>query len=170
MGIRLEFVLITMVIGIISGSLMLKLRNAPVSTATFTKEAEFTDTTLIEVDTENMKNSMYGTYGVIDNRVLTLHNLVYQGNNIEYISAKEGRLDGDMLYLDGDVVIQEEDGYKYDTQHAIYNRGTEILNITSPFVGVKEKNVIKGESLEYDTRQKKAYGTTVDTIFYTPDK
>jgi|AGBJ01.1.fsa_nt_gi hypothetical protein len=170
MGIRLEFVLITVVIGIISGSLMLKLRDTPVSTETFTKEAEFTDTTLIEVDTEDMRNKIYGTYGVIDKGVLKLHNLVYQGNNIEYISANEGTLEGDMLYMDGDVVIQEEGGYKYETQHALYNSATEILKITAPFIGVKDKNIIKGKSLEYDTRQKKATGTTVGTIFYTPEK
>lgn len=170
MGIRLELVLITVVIGIISGSFMLKIDNTSMSATSFTKEAEFTDTTLIEVDTADMRNRMYGTYGVIDKGVLTLHNLRYQGNNVESILANKGRLDGDMLYLDGDVEIQEGSGYKYDTEHAIYNRETEILNITSPFIGVKGKNIIKGESMEYDTRQKKASGTTVDTIFYTPDK
>jgi hypothetical protein len=170
MGIRLEFVLITVVIGIISGSFILKIGNAPESTTTFTKEAEFTDTTLIEVDTDNMKNRMYGTYGVIDKRILTLHNIVFEGSNVESISAIHGRLDGDMLYLDGDVVIRDEGGYTYETQHAVYNRDTEILNITSPFIGVKGKNVIKGKTLEYDMRQKKATGTTVGTIFYTPDK
>ncbi|HEY9190947.1 MAG TPA: LPS export ABC transporter periplasmic protein LptC [Sulfurovum sp.] len=170
MGIRLEFVLITVVIGIISGSFMLKIDNTPVSAASFTKEAEFTDTTLIEVDTADMRNRMYGTYGVMDKGVLTLHNIRYQGNNIESLSAIHGRLEDHMLYLDGDVEIQEEGGYKYETQHAVYNRETEILNITSPFIGVKGNNVIKGTSMEYDTRQKKASGTTVDTIFYTPDK
>jgi len=149
---------------------MLKIDNAPVSATSFTKEAEFTDTTLIEVDTADMRNWMYGTYGVIDKGVLTLHNIRYNGNNIESILANRGRLDGEMLYLDGDVEIQDESGYKYDTQHAVYNRETQILNITSPFIGVKGQNTIKGKSMEYDMRQKKASGTTVDTIFYTPDK
>jgi len=30
--------------------------------------------------------------------------------------------------------------------------------------------MIEGESMEYDTRKKKATGTTVGTVFYTPDK
>jgi len=170
MGIRLEFVLIIAVIGIISASFLLELADTPESSKTFTKEAEFTDTTLIEVDTEHMKNRIYATYGIIDNGVLTLDNVVFQDGNLQSVYGNESRLEGDMLYLDGDVVLQEKGGYRYETQHAVYNKKTEILNITAPFIGVKDKNVVKGESLEYDMRNKKVYGTTVGTIFYTPDK
>jgi lipopolysaccharide export system protein LptA len=170
MGIKLEFVLIIAIVGIIVGSLMLKIRNAPVPTQVLTKEVEFINTILIEVDTENMKSRAYATYGVRDQGVLTLDNIVYLGETIESLSANKARLKGDFLHLDGDVVLQERGGYKYETQHAIYNKKTEILNITSPFVGVKGQNIVQGESMEYNTREKKATGTTVGTVFYTPDK
>jgi lipopolysaccharide export system protein LptA len=170
MGIKLELILTIAIIGIISGALMLKLRNTPVPTQVFTKEVEFTNTILIEVDTENMKSRVYTTYGVRDKDVLTLDNIVYLGDTIESLSANKARLKGDFLHLDGNVVLQEKGGYKYETQHAIYNKKTEILNITSPFTGVRGQNMIKGESMEYDTRKKKATGTTVGTVFYTPDK
>lgn len=170
MGIKLEFVLIIAIIGIISGSLMLKLRNVPVPTKVLTKEVKFTNTVLIEVDTENMKSRAYATHGVRDQGVLTLDNIVYLGDTVESLSASKARLKGDFLHLDGNVVLQEKGGYKYETQHAIYNKKTEILNITSPFTGVRGQNMIEGESMEYDTRKKKATGTTVGTVFYTPDK
>jgi lipopolysaccharide export system protein LptA len=170
MGIKLEHVLIIAIIGIIAGSLMLKLRNAPVTTTVLTKEVEFTNTTLIEVDTDDMKSRAYATYGLRDKGILTLDNIKYLGDNIESLSANKGTFEGDFLHLDGNVVLQEKGGYKYETQHAIYNKKTEILNITSPFTGVRGQNVIEGESLEYDTRKKKATGTTVGTVFYTPDK
>lgn len=170
MGIKLEFVLIIAIIGIISGALMLKIRNTPAPIKVFTKEVEFTNTTLIEVDTDNMKSRAYVTYGARDKGVLTLENIVYLGDNIESISANKARYEGDILHLDGDVVMQEKGGYKYETQHAIYNKETEILNITSPFTGVRGQNFIQGKSLEYDMRKKKATGTTVGTVFYTPDK
>lgn len=170
MGIRLEFVLIVAVIGIISASYMLELEDTPVPSKTFTKEAEFTNTALIEVDTKHMRNRVYATYGVIDKGVLTLDNIVFQDGNLQSVYANESRLEGDILYLDGDVVLQEKGGYRYETQHALYDKKTEILKITAPFVGVKNKNVIKGESLEYDMRAQKVYGTTVDTVFYTPEK
>lgn len=149
---------------------MLKLRNAPVATQVLTKEVEFTNTTLIEVDTDDMKSRAYTTHGVRDKGILTLDNIIYLGENIESLSANKGTFEGDILHLDGDVVMQERGGYKYETQHAIYNKKTELLNITSPFIGVRGQNVVEGESLEYDTRKKKATGTTVGTVFYTPDK
>jgi hypothetical protein len=101
---------------------------------------------------------------------LTLENLVYLSDNIESLSANNGIYYGDKLYLDGDVILHEKGGYKYQTQHAIYDQKTEILNITAPFIGVKGLNMIQGETLEYDTRKKKASGSTVGTVFYTPDK
>jgi lipopolysaccharide export system protein LptA len=170
MGIKLEFILIIAIIGIIAGSLMLKLRNVPVPTKVLTKEVKFTNTTLIEVDTSNISSRAYTTHGVRDQGVLTLDNIVYLGDTIESLSANKARLKDEFLHLDGDVVVQERGGYKYETQHAIYNKKTEILNITSPFTGVRGQNIIQGESMEYDTRKKKATGTTVGTVFYTPDK
>ena len=170
MGIKLEFVLIIAIIGIMAGSLMLKLRNTPVPTQVSTKEIEFINTTLIEVDTENMKSRAYATHGVRDQGVLTLDNIVYLGDHIESLSANKARLKGDFLHLDGDVVLQEKDGYKYETQNAIYNKKTGILNITSHFTGVRGQNFVQGESMAYDTHKKKATGTTVGTVFYTPDK
>ncbi|MBT8348180.1 MAG: LPS export ABC transporter periplasmic protein LptC [Sulfurovum sp.] len=170
MGVKLEVILTSAIIGIISGALLLKLGNTPVPTQVFTKEIEFTNTTLIEVDTDKMKSRAYTTYGVRDKDVLTLDKIVYTGDRIESLSANKARFKDDFIHLDGDVVMQEKDGYKYETQHAIYNKETEILNITSPFTGVRGQNRIKGESMEYNTRKKKATGTSVGTVFYTPDK
>jgi len=170
MGIKLEHIIIIGIVGIIIGAFMIKVRNAPPPVKGFTKELEFTDTTLIEVDTENLKTRAYLTYGVRDRGILTINDLVYMSDNIESLSANNGVYYGDKLYLDGDVVLQEQGGYKYDTQHAIYNQKNEILYITAPFVGVKGQNIIKGESLHYDLRKKKAFGKTVGTVFYTPDK
>ena len=170
MAVKLEHILIVSIIGIIIGAFMIKVRNAPPPLKGFTKELEFTDTTLIEVDTDTMKSRAYLTYGVRDRGILTMEDLVYLNENIESLSANNGVYFEDKLYLDGDVVLHEKGGYRYDTQHAIYNQKTEILHITAPFTGVKDQNFIQGESLEYDTRKKKASGTTVGTVFYTPDK
>lgn len=170
MGIKLEYILTIAIIGIISGALMLKLQNAPAPGKAFTKELEFTDTTLTEVDTDNMNSRIFGTYGVRDKGVLQVENIHYFDDTIESLSADKGKLEGDILQLDGHVVMQEQGGYTYKTEHAVYNKKSEILNITAPFTAIRGQNVIKGKSLEYDTRQKKATGQTVDTVFYTPDK
>ncbi|GIT98013.1 LPS export ABC transporter periplasmic protein LptC [Sulfurovum sp. TSL1] len=170
MGIKLEYILTIAIIGIISTALMLRLQNASVPGKVFTKELEFTDTTLTEVDTDTMKSRIFGTYGARDKGVLKVENIRYFDNNIKSLSADKGKLEGDMLRLDGHVVMQEHTGYRYETEHAIYNKKSEILHITAPFTGIRGQNIIKGKSLEYDARQKKATGQTVDTVFYTPEK
>ena len=170
MGIKLQFILIIVIVAIVSGAFLIKVRNTLPPTQVFSKELEFTDTTLIEVDTGDLKSRAYLTYGVRDKGILSSENIVYLSDTVEYLSAKNSVYYGDKLYLDGDVVLHEKDGYKYKTQHAIYDQKTEVLHITSPFVGVKGKNVIEGKTLEYDTRSKKASGKTVGTVFYIPDK
>ncbi len=170
MGIKLEYILTIAIIGIISGALMLKLQDAPVESKSFTKELEFTDTTLTEVDTDTMNSRIYSTYGVRDKGVLKVENIRYFDEDIESLSADKGKLEGDILQLDGHVVLQEKSGYTYETEHAVYNKKSEILNITAPFTGIRGQNTIRGTSMEYDARKKKATGQTVDTVFYTPDK
>lgn len=170
MGIKLELLLIIAITGIIAGTLILKLRDTPVAMKVLTKEIEFTNTTLTEVDTNNMKGRIETTHGISEKDLLTLDNIVYTSDSIESLSANQARMKGDFLLLDGDVVLHEKGGYKYYTQHAVYNKQTEILHITSPFKGVKGQNVVHGESMEYNLREKKAIGTTVGTIIYTPDK
>jgi lipopolysaccharide export system protein LptA len=101
---------------------------------------------------------------------MTLDNIIYMSPNIKSIVAKKAQIEGHLLYLDGDVVLQEKEGYRYETQHAMYNDDTKILKITSPFVGVKGDNTIEGETLEYDTRKKKATSLSVGTVFDIPDK
>jgi hypothetical protein len=170
MAIKLEHVLIVLIVVLVSGVFMIKIHNAPPPVQSFSKELEFTKTTLIEVDTNDMLSRAYIEHGIRDRGILTLADIVYISDNIESLSANNGIYYENKLYLDGDVILQEKGGYRYKTEHAIYDQKTEILSITSPFTGVKGLNMIKGESLEYDTRQKKASGSTVGTVFYTPDK
>ena len=170
MGIKLEFVLTFAIVGIIAGALLLRLTNTNKKYEVFTKELEFKNTTLIEVDTDKVLSRSYGTYGVRDKGVFSLENLEYSTETIEKLVAKKGKFKGDILYLDGSVVLEEKGGYIYKTEHAKYNQKTEILNITAPFTGQRDKNLIKGNRLRYDTRKKEAYGTKIDSVLYTTEK
>lgn len=170
MGLKLEFILIVAIVGILAGSLLLRLSRTETKMEAFNKEMEFTNTTLIEVNTHKVLSNSYGTYGVRNQGVLTLKNLEYSTDTIELLVAKQGKFKGDILYLDGSVVLSEEDGYTYKTEHANYNQKTDILNITAPFVGIRDKNIIKGNTLRYDTRKKEAFGTKIDSVLYTTEK
>ncbi len=159
-----------MIVLIISASLLVELNNTLKQRKAFTKDLEFSNTTFIEVDTQKMQGWAFGTFGVRDKGVLTLDNIVFHTDNIDSLIAKKGKYIKEILYLDGDVVMQEKNGYTYNTQHANYNQETEILNITSPFTAVRYQNVMKGKTLRYDTAKKEAFGTKVDAILYTTEK
>jgi len=170
MGVRLEIILSLAIVGIISGSLMVKLNKSSAENKIFTKELEFTNTTFTEVDTIKMQGTAYSTYGIRDNGILTLDNFVYYTETINSLVADKARYEGDIIYLDGDVMMEERDGHTYDTQHANYNQKTEIINITAPFVGVRDKNIYKGTTLWYNTRSKEAFGAMINAVVYTTKK
>ena len=170
MGLKIEWVLLVAIVVIVGGSFTIKLNDNANKHKSFTKELEFTYTTFTEVDTKKLQARAYGTSGMRDDGVLTINELVYQTETIESLVAKRGTYMGSVVYLEGDVVMDDTDGYTYETQQAEYNQETEILNITAPFVARREGNSIKGDTLTYDTRKKEVYGTIIDAIVYTVEK
>ncbi|MDQ7047369.1 MAG: LPS export ABC transporter periplasmic protein LptC [Sulfurovum sp.] len=148
----------------------MKLSNTLNKNKVFTKDLEFTDTTFIEVDTQKMQGWAFSTYGMHNKGILTLDNIVFHTDNIDSLVAKKGKFIKDVLYLDGDVLMHEKDGYTYKTQHANYNQKTEILNITAPFTSTRGQNIMHGKTLSYDTVNKKVFGVEINAILYTTKK
>jgi hypothetical protein len=170
MGLKLELVCTFAIVVIVMGAMTLEVDNTTVKSATFTKELEFTNTTFTEVDTQKLQGRAYGTYGVRDSGILSLDNLVYFTETIKYLIADKGKYVGDVLHLDGNIVLEEIQGYNYKTQKAAYNQETGILNVTAPFIATSDKNIFKGETLVYNTRTEKAHGTTINAVVYTAEK
>lgn len=170
MGLRLETVVVTAIIVITAGALTLEVDNRAKKSEVFTKELEFTNTTFTEVDTHKLQGRAYGTNGVRDNGVLDIDNLVYFTETIKYLVADKGKYIGDVIHLNGDVDLEEKEGYNYKTQQASYNQKTEVLNVTAPYVATRDKNIFKGDTLIYNTRSKDAYSTNVDAVVYTVEK
>lgn len=166
----LKFILTFLIIVIISVSLLVELTNTKNQGKAFTKNLEFTNTTFIEVNTEIMQGWIYATFGVRDQGVLTLENLVFHTDNIESLIANKGKLMNDVLFLDGDVMMQDKDGYTYKTQHANYHKKTEILNITAPFIALRAQDVIQGKTLRYNMVKKEIFASYVDAVLYSTEK
>ena len=170
MGLKLEIVCIIAIVVIVTGALTLEVDNSAVKNTIYTKELEFTNTTFTEVDTKKLQGRAYGTYGVRDSAVLSLDNLVYFTETIKYLIADKGVYVGDILKLEGNIVLEEQQGYNYKTQQASYDQKAEILNVMAPFIASRDKNIIKGDTLVYNTRKKEAYGTAIDAVLYTAEK
>lgn len=170
MGIKIEWVLLIITLIIISGSFNIKLNDTAGKTKPETKELEFNNTTFTEVDTHKLQGRAYGTHGIRDSGTLTVYNLKYHTDSIDSLVAKKGRYIGKTLYLEGDVILHQKEGYNYKTQQAEYNQETEVLNITAPFVATKERTIIRGDTLTYNVPKEEAYGTMIDATLYTVEK
>jgi len=170
MALRIEFVLALAIVMILVGSLTFKLNSSTNKMKSITKEMEFTDTTFTEVDTHKLQGRAYGTHGVRDAGILTIDNLFYETDVIESLVADKATYMGETIYLEGDVVLDQTTGYTYETDQAEYNQKSEILNITAPFVATRDKNIIHGDTLRYDTQKKEVYGTMTDATIYTIEK
>ena len=170
MGIRLEFILIIAIVFAVIVTMRVKLSNGIQKANPSTKELEFSNTIFIEVDREKMQARSFADYGVRDAGILSLNNLRYHTHNIELLLANKGTYRANILYLEGNVSVQEKDGFYYTTQYAKYNQKTEILNLTSTFRAKMDKNIITGKTLRYNALKKEVNATSADAIVYTTKK
>ena len=170
MGLKLETLITVVIIAILSVTLMVRFTHKSSNGERFTKELEFTDTTLTEVDTTIMQGRAFGSYGIRDAGVLTLHNIEYHTKNIELLRAKKGMYKGDKIYLDGNITLNQKEGFDYSAEHAVYDKKTKMLDITSEFSAIMDGNTIHGYTLHYDVQKKEAFGKWIDAVVYTTEK
>ena len=164
--VRVEPILIVLIVSIITLGVKIKLNSTTVKIVKSTKELDFYDTTIYEVDTKHLLDVIYTTYGVRDSGVLKMKNIKYHSDSVESLVSKKGRYVNDILYLTKDIVMIDN-GYKYTTQNLNYNQKTQILNITSPFKASNNINTFWGKSLKYYTNKKESYAKYTKAIFYT---
>lgn len=170
MGIKLEYIIIFTIILIVTVTTTTKLANKSSNSHFNTKELEFKDTTFIEVDTKKMYARSHCDHGVRVAGVLYLTHLNYHTNNIDLLLANKGTYKKNRLFLDGNISLQEKEGFLYKAEHANYNKTTEILHITSAFTAYMNKNIIHGEDLKYNAKKKEISATGIDALVYTVEK
>jgi len=170
MGLRIEFILSAAIVAIVGISIVLKLNSTTEKAQSSTKELEFTDTVFTEVDTLRLQGRAHGSYGVRDSGILTINSFSYTSDDVKSLTADKARYMTETIYLEGSVVLKQEEGYEYKTEEAEYNKKSALLNITAAFIATKEKNILRGDTLWYDTRKKEANGTMIRAVLYTIDK
>jgi hypothetical protein len=170
MGLKLEIILIIAMIAIVSVSVTVEIKNKQAIEKKSTVELEFTHTTFTEVDVNQTQGVSFGTYGIRDAGILTVDNLRYSSDDIKELRAKRGIYKGDRIYLDHNITVNQKAGFDYAAEHAIYDKKSEILYITSPFTSLMNENVVHGSALRYHMKSKKAFATDVDAVVYTKEK
>jgi hypothetical protein len=170
MGIRLEYI-ITIIIGFILVSFFLiNIEQKSLKKSEFTKELTFRDTRLIEVDTQKILGLAHSRYGEVEKKVLTLSDIVYHSDTVNLLRAKKGIYVGDYLQLEGNVTLNQKEGFYYKAQKATYNKKSELLTIDSPFEAYLNENVISGKNLIYDMKKKKITAQKIKAVVYTLEK
>jgi hypothetical protein len=170
MGIRLETILTFLIVAILAGTYWVKLDTSVASKSKSKKELEFTDTTFIEVDTNKTLGLAYSESGNYENRIWTLYKLTYHTDSINYLQANKGTYINNVIYMDGNVTLEEKEGYIYKAQHVKYDKDLEELEINSPFTGTLGKNTIKGNWLLYKTSLKEVFAQKVHAVIHTREK
>ncbi len=170
MGLKLEIVIIVMIAAILSFTYVVKITHDETAVKQFTKELEFTDTTFTEVDTNKTQGVAFGKYGVRNAGILTVYQLKYHTENLKLLTANKGIYKQEKMYLDENISVHQKEGFDYYAEHAVYNKKTEILDITSPFTAMMNRNIVHGKSLRYNMHRKEAFATQVDAVVYTKEK
>lgn len=170
MGIKLELLLVVLIVVMLSLAYTVKLSDDVSAKKASKKELEFTQTTFTEVDTQKLISTSFGTYGVREGGVLKIQNLIYHTASIDRLTADRGRYVREKVYLDGNVRMRQKEGFNYKAEHAIYDKKTEVLTITSKFTAVMNKNVVHGNTARYDTRKKILIAKEIDAVVYTAKK
>ncbi len=170
MGLKLELLLAVLIVLTSVVTMSVKLREPKTVEKSVQKEIEFTNTMFSEVTTKGVESIAFATYGVRINAEMFADNLVYHSKTIELLRARKGRYTSERIYLDGNVSLEQKEGFNYRTQHAYYDKPTAILYATSPFVATKGKSVIRGKRMAYRTRSKEIFATKVNAVVYTAEK
>jgi len=170
MGIKLEVFIVTAIVLIVSTTYFFKIENSNSAPSSSTKQLEFKNTTLIEVNTEKMLSNIVCSHGVKKNEILDLKEIIYHSKSINSLVAESGEYKNGIMYLDGGIKLQQKEGYVYHAEHAIYNTEKETLNIASEFTMYINKNTIRGRDLIYDAKTKVAKSKNINATVYTTEK
>ena len=166
MGLKFELLLVALVVLTSAVTMTTKLREHNSAGMVGEKELEFTETTFTEVSAQKRIGVSFAVQGVQYAGVLKAENVRYYNDTIEELTAKRGTYKGAFIYLDGDVLLYQKEGFSYFTQHAYYNKQTQML-YTTPFVARRGADVMHGKTLRYNTLTKEAYATAVNAELYT---
>lgn len=170
MGIRLESIIATIIGLILVSFFLIKVEQPSLQKSDESKELTFTDTRLIEVDTKNILSLAHSRYGEAEEKALTLSDIVYHTDRMNLLRAQKGRYQGDYLYLEGNVTLNQKEGFDYRAQKATYNKKRQILTIDSLFEAQLDENTISGENLVYDVKKKKSTAYKIKAVLYTFEK
>lgn len=168
--LKIEWLAIVMILVMLGVSYLIKVENDKAKNNNSAKEFEVFDSVTVEVNQTAVKSKLYSDYTVQKNGSMQMIWMTYSGKTSKELKSKFGRSIGDKFYLDVNVTLLQNNGYYYETDHAIYDKKSDFFYTTSPFVAyVHGGNIIHGTNLNYNIKEKITTAENVDAVFYTKD-
>lgn len=170
MDIRLEHIISTIIGLILISFFLIKIDQKSLQKSENGKQLTFSDTRLIEVDTQKILGLSHSRFGEVENKTLTLSDIVYHTDRVNLLRAKKAIYEGDFLQLEGNVTLNQKEGFDYMAERATYNKKSQILTIESPFEAHLNENTISGTNLVYDMKAKTVTAQHIKAVVYTLEK
>ena len=164
---KIEFLSISMILVMLGVSYLVKVKNEKAKESRTTKKIEIFDSVTIEVNSTNITSVLYSDHILREGDKLKMTNITYQGNSAKELKSKYGHTIGDKFYLDINVTLLQDNGYRYKAQHAIYDKAIGFFYIPTAYTAYIDKNIIHGTDLKYDIDNKIAVSEKIDATLYT---
>jgi len=119
---------------------------------------------IYELDTKGLSGVMTGEQGTKYSNRYTVLNINYTDSSKGYISnikADNGLYKDDVLYLEGNVDYQRDDGVGFETKKAKYNKNTKTAIVDTKYTAHFGENVLTGDMLVYNTATRRSMSKNV---------
>jgi len=108
---------------------------------------------LLELSNKGLTTIMDGNKAIKYTDKYIVQNINYTDSSKKYIAnmiAKNGIYEDDTIKLDGDILFTREDGLSFLSQHANYNKKTNIVISPENYIATLGKHEARGSYLEYN--------------------
>jgi len=170
MVIRVEWVVALTILATIGLSFNLKFQDTAAKSKSNSKELEFVNMVLTEVNSTAVVSQAFAKSGNQENGILTLEHITYKKLGENEIVANKGIYTKDNIILKGDVKIIQKGGFVYITQEAIYNPKNKTFTSPTPFVATMGENKFSGAKLDYDMQKEEAKSQKIHAIIFNEEK
>ncbi len=146
---------------------IVKLQNRPIDdkkTTKSTKEIEFNDAKIIEVDTKEQKSITTADTIYKTSDTFVSHNIRFINRFKDILEAKEALQKGDDMEFYRNVRFKRAGGFRYHTNKALYNRQNDILTINAHFKALRQEDSFFGESMVYYGNQHYIDAKRIDSV------
>lgn len=128
---------------------------------------------MYELNKNGLITFMNASEGVRYKDRYTITDINYTDNSKEYranLKAKDGIYKNDILKLSGDVFYTRQDGIKFQTDEATYDKKSSIAKANGDYIAYMEENVAYGREIEYNNALKTLRSKDVFITYHIEDK